>query len=101
MPRLRRLLNTPSAVTLLLTLASLCAIPGASAKQSAAHRTTARKNNKAAAMPLIDADGYHRVLDKYRGKPVMVNFWATWCETCRYEFPLVVQLAHQYEPRGL
>jgi len=52
-------------------------------------------------LPLIDAAGYHRILAKYRGKPVMVNFWATWCEPCRYEFPAVVQLARQYQPKGL
>lgn len=52
-------------------------------------------------MPLIDADGYHRVLEQHRGKPVMVNFWATWCEPCRYEFPMIVQLANQYRARGL
>ncbi|HEV2204959.1 MAG TPA: TlpA disulfide reductase family protein [Candidatus Acidoferrales bacterium] len=52
-------------------------------------------------MPLIDAEGYHRVLEKYRGKAVMVNFWATWCEPCRYEFPMIVRLAHQYQSKGL
>jgi thiol-disulfide isomerase/thioredoxin len=59
------------------------------------------KASSAATMPLIDVAGYQRVLAKHRGKPTMVTFWATWCEPCRYEFPMVVQLAREYQPKGL
>jgi thiol-disulfide isomerase/thioredoxin len=52
-------------------------------------------------MPVIDVEGYRRVLEKYRGKPIMVTFWATWCEPCRYEFPMVVELTRKYAPKGL
>ncbi len=51
--------------------------------------------------PLIDLAGYNQVLAKYRGKPLLVTFWATWCEPCRDEFPMVVDLAKQYAPQGL
>jgi thiol-disulfide isomerase/thioredoxin len=51
--------------------------------------------------PLIDLPGYNHVLAKYRGKPLLVTFWATWCEPCRDEFPMVVDLAKQYAPQGL
>jgi thiol-disulfide isomerase/thioredoxin len=52
-------------------------------------------------LPLIDLEGYNRVLAKYRGKPLLVTFWATWCEPCRDEFPMVVELAKHYAPQGL
>ena len=51
--------------------------------------------------PLIDLAGYQQVLAKYRGKPLVVNFWATWCEPCRTEYPLLVELARQYAPKGV
>src|SRR4029077_616735 len=45
---------------------------------------------------MIDAPAYQKLLEKYRGKPVLVNFWATWCEPCRDEYPMLNELAKQY-----
>jgi len=50
---------------------------------------------------LIDLAGYYKVLAKYRGRPLVVTFWATWCEPCRDEFPMLVALHKQYAPEGL
>jgi thiol-disulfide isomerase/thioredoxin len=50
---------------------------------------------------VIDAQGFQKVLEKYRGKSVVVTFWATWCEPCRDEYPLLNELAKQYAPQGL
>jgi thiol-disulfide isomerase/thioredoxin len=56
---------------------------------------------KPADPPLIDLDGYNQVIAKYRGKPLVVNFWATWCEPCRDEYPMLVDLAKQFAPQGI
>ena len=39
-------------------------------------------------------------LDKLRGQVVMVNFWASWCEPCRKEFPLLDQIYKKYKAAG-
>src|SRR3984893_11027432 len=50
---------------------------------------------------LIDAQGYQNLVEQYRGKPVLITFWATWCEPCRDEFPMLNELAKEYAPKGL
>jgi thiol-disulfide isomerase/thioredoxin len=50
---------------------------------------------------LIDAPGYQKMVDEYRGKALLVTFWATWCEPCRDEYPMLNELAKQYAPQGL
>jgi thiol-disulfide isomerase/thioredoxin len=52
-------------------------------------------------LPLIDAQGYQKILQKDKGHPLLVTFWATWCEPCRDEYPLLNDLAKQYAPQGL
>jgi thiol-disulfide isomerase/thioredoxin len=70
----------------------------------AAAQTTAppKANNAGPKDPLlIDVQGYQKLLQEYKGKPVLINFWATWCEPCRDEYPLLNELAKQYAPQGL
>lgn len=46
-------------------------------------------------------DGKSVKLSDYRGKAVLLNFWATWCEPCKIEMPWLAELSKQYEPQGL
>jgi len=68
---------------------------------SAKAGSSAHKTATSVDLPLIDLTGYDQVLAKYHGKPLLVTFWATWCEPCRDEFPMIVDLAKQYAPQGL
>jgi thiol-disulfide isomerase/thioredoxin len=47
-----------------------------------------------AAVALPDSNGTMHRLAEYRGRPLVLNFWATWCEPCRREIPLL-QALHQ------
>lgn len=51
--------------------------------------------------PLIDLAGYNEMVARYRGKALMVNFWATWCQPCAKEYPMLVDLAKEYDAQGL
>ena len=52
----------------------------------------------------IDGAGLTRLLRREGAdgaKPLLVNFWATWCEPCRTEFPDLVKIDAEFRPRGL
>lgn len=46
-------------------------------------------------------DGKTVRLSDFRGKAVLLNFWATWCQPCKIEMPWFVELQKQYGPEGL
>ncbi|MBI3961263.1 MAG: TlpA family protein disulfide reductase [Deinococcus sp.] len=49
---------------------------------------------------LQTADGRTVSLADYRGRPVLVNFWGTWCTVCREEFPVFEQVYRRYRDQG-
>ncbi|MFJ2994040.1 TlpA family protein disulfide reductase [Pandoraea sp. NPDC087047] len=46
-------------------------------------------------------DGKTHALSEYRGRVVILNFWATWCAPCREEIPAMGAVVRQYRQRGL
>ncbi|MEI9977684.1 MAG: TlpA disulfide reductase family protein [Edaphobacter sp.] len=50
---------------------------------------------------VMTLDGKEVSLADYKGKALIVNFWATWCAACRLEMPWLVQLREQYASHGL
>jgi thiol-disulfide isomerase/thioredoxin len=46
-------------------------------------------------------EGKEVSLSSLRGKAVLVNFWATWCEPCKIEMPSLVDMQKKYGPQGL
>ncbi|MCA1615677.1 MAG: TlpA family protein disulfide reductase [Acidobacteria bacterium] len=60
----------------------------------------------AAAVRELDAEGLKQLLsrggdDPAKARPLLINFWATWCDPCREEMPDLVKIDTEFRPRGL
>ena len=77
----------------LLVLLLAVALPAAAQELKPAPAT------RAPALELADLEGRTHKLADYRGKVVLVNFWATWCEPCRDEMPSIERLRASLEGR--
>src|SRR5437588_2107553 len=59
--------------------------------------------DKSADIRQINLDGLKKIIqrDAKDTRPLLINFWATWCDPCREEFPDLVKLDADYRNRGL
>ena len=90
-------------------------IPGIAAGVLASYLILARLDGHSAPMAMIlptldrpapelaffDEQGRRRELAEFRGKVVLVNFWATWCAPCRHEMPMLSKLQAEHAGDGL
>ncbi len=69
-------------------------------QQSTDFDTSPLLNKPAPDFALRDLAGHSASLADYRGKAVLINFWATWCAPCRMEMPWFIALQHKYSAQG-
>jgi thiol-disulfide isomerase/thioredoxin len=65
-----------------------------------ANPLAALKGKPAPAFALPDMTGKKISLSSYRGKAVLINFWATWCAPCKIETPWLIDLRNKYASQG-
>jgi len=53
------------------------------------------------AIPLFDLDGNKMVVGDWKGKFLVINFWAPWCAPCRREIPALVRFQKAYEDKNV
>jgi thiol-disulfide isomerase/thioredoxin len=61
----------------------------------------AADDNTGGVVGFEDGQGKTLFLHDFRGKPVIINLWATWCEPCVAEMPSLAQLQQDYAAKGL
>jgi thiol-disulfide isomerase/thioredoxin len=86
---------------LALAVAFVAALPARTQTDTGKSAPQAHKAAGPADPALIDLAGYRQLLAKFKGKALVVNFWATWCEPCRDEYPMIVELAKEFKPQGV
>jgi thiol-disulfide isomerase/thioredoxin len=85
------------AILLLLILATQPIVAGSHAEG----KVSSDRPPPAPQFALKDLEGRAASLKKYRGKIVVINFWATWCAPCLAEIPEFIRLQRSYRNRGL
>ncbi|MFC1903230.1 TlpA family protein disulfide reductase [Chloroflexota bacterium] len=78
-------------------------IPPENAKEANTHGipTAPEVGRMAPDFTLLDMDGNEVGLSEFRGKVVLVNFWATWCPPCRAEMPDIESLYQEYKDKDV
>ena len=97
-PTLRRGL---SILVLLAGIAWIAASADRTGASTAGRIPAPQKGFLAPDFSLADPGGKYYSLASLRGKPVVINLWATWCPPCRQEMPTIEQYYRQFAPQGL
>jgi peroxiredoxin len=88
----------------LLTVASLlffaACSPAPQSAEAASGVKPVKSRKLAAAFSLKDSNGQTVRLADYKGKVVLLNFWATWCGPCKVEIPWFIEFEQKYKDRG-
>jgi cytochrome c biogenesis protein CcmG/thiol:disulfide interchange protein DsbE len=91
-----RVLTIGSVITL-----PLVALLAAGFDRSPKLRSNALEGRPAPTFSLQTLDGDPFSLESAKGRPVVVNFWSTWCQPCKIEHPVLMRAAEAYSPLGV
>ena len=80
--------------------ATLIAISGCSSTTVRAAVQSDKERKAAPDFALKDVDGKTVHLSDYKGKVVLLDFWATWCAPCKIEIPWFMEFEQQYKDKG-
>jgi peroxiredoxin len=86
-----------------LGLVLLLIVAGCSTSRTASAQSVKPTKDRKVAPDFVlkDASGKQVKLSDYRGKAVVLDFWATWCGPCKVEIPWFVEFQRKYKDRGL
>ena len=87
--------------TLVIVLAAVAIAAGVYSARFRSVGPSSQKHRPAPDFTLPRIDGGQLQLSSYRGKVVLLDFWATWCVPCREETPHFVEMQEKYKDRGL
>lgn len=90
-----------ATVTLIVMLCLIVATAACSAGKGGALLTPLPELAAAPQFDLQTPDGGRVRLSDFRGKPLIVNFWATWCPPCRAEMPSIQRASEQLKDKGI
>jgi cytochrome c biogenesis protein CcmG/thiol:disulfide interchange protein DsbE len=81
-------------------LAALMLLAACSAAWAAGGELKPWSGGATPSLALRDLQGKEHKLADYRGKVVVLNFWATWCDPCRVEIPWLIEMQQKYAGKG-
>jgi thiol-disulfide isomerase/thioredoxin len=99
MNRASRLAVVAAVATVSLAVGVALRLSGQDAMSNALPPASAAGGLMAARLP--DIDGRPQPLEQWRGKVLVVNFWATWCAPCREEIPAFMKVQERWSAKGL
>ncbi len=93
------------STVLVLIVATYFADKATRVKDMSSVKNTVRTNDapdakSAPEVTFKDLNGKDATLAQYKGKVVLVNFWATWCDPCYIEIPWLIEMQQKYEAKG-
>ena len=86
---------------LIYSIVALCLVGlFVAGRRTAQKPKVAASGNSAPDFTVTDIEGKKLSLSDYKGKVVLLNFWATWCTPCRAEIPAFVEMQQKNGPQG-